>query len=65
MRDTGVRRVLIYCSDCKFSHHIPISADQWPDDVRRSDLESQFMCSACRKRGADVLPDWQSVEVYA
>jgi len=34
MRDTGVRGILIYCSDYKCSHSIAISADQWPDDVR-------------------------------
>ena len=58
MRDSGVRRVLIYCSDYKFSHHIAISADQWPDDVRLSDIEDRFVCKACGKRGADVRPDW-------
>ena len=65
MRESGVRGVLIYCGDYKCSHSIAISGDEWPDDVRLFELESQFVCSACRKRGADVLPDWQSVEVYA
>ena len=59
MRDTGVRGVLIYCSDYKCSHSIAISADQWPDDMRLSDLEPQFVCKACGKRGADVRPDFQ------
>ena len=40
MRESGVRGVLIYCSDYKCSHHIAINGDQWPDDVRLSDLES-------------------------
>jgi hypothetical protein len=56
MRDMGVRGVLIYCSDYKCSHSIAISADPWPDDVRLSDLEARFVCSACGKRGADVGP---------
>ena len=60
MRDSGVRRVLIYCSDYKFSHRIAISADQWPDDIGLSDLESRFVCSACGKREADVRPDRQA-----
>ena len=58
MRDSGVRRVLIYCSDYKFSHHIAISADQWPDDVRLSDIEGRFLCKACGNRGADISPNF-------
>jgi hypothetical protein len=39
-------------------HSTAISADQWPDDVRLSDIEDRFICSACGKRGADVRPDF-------
>jgi hypothetical protein len=35
-----------------------ISADDWSDDVRLSDLEEKFTCTACGKRGADVRPDF-------
>jgi hypothetical protein len=28
MRDTGVRRLLVYCSDYRCSHSIAISADR-------------------------------------
>jgi hypothetical protein len=49
MRDMGVRGLLIYCSDCKCSHSIAISADPWPDHVRLSDLEPRFVCKALRK----------------
>ena len=58
MRDAGVRGLLFYCSDYKCSHSIAFSADQWPDDVRLSDLEARFICQACGKRGADVRPDF-------
>jgi hypothetical protein len=58
MRSTGVRGILVYCSDYKCSHSIAISADPWPDDARLSDLEPQFVCKACGKRGADVRPDF-------
>jgi hypothetical protein len=58
MRDSGVRGVLIYCSDYRCSHSIAISGDQWHDDVRLSDLEPRFVCSACGKRGADIRPDF-------
>jgi hypothetical protein len=56
MRDMGVRGILIYCADYKCSHSIAISADQWPDDVRLSDLEPRFSCQACGRKGADVRP---------
>jgi hypothetical protein len=54
----GGRGVLIYCSDYKCSHHIAISADQWPDDVRLSDIEDRFVCSGRGRRGADTRPDF-------
>src|ERR1700736_4172962 len=58
MRTAGVRGALIYCSDYKCSHSTAISANQWPDHVRLSDLEARFVCKACGKRGADVRPDF-------
>lgn len=58
MRSTGIRGLLIYCSDYKCSHHIAISADPWPDDVRLSDIEPRFVCQACGTKGADVRPDF-------
>ena len=58
MRASGVRGVLIYCSDFRCSHSTAISADRWPDDVRLSDLEQRFTCKACGRRGADVRPNF-------
>jgi hypothetical protein len=58
MPAAGVRGLLIYCSDYKCSHSTAISADEWPDDVRLSDLEPRFVCKACGKRGADVRPNF-------
>jgi hypothetical protein len=58
MPAAGVRSVLIYCADHHCSHSIAISADQWPDHVRLSDLEPRFVCKACGRRGADVRPDF-------
>jgi hypothetical protein len=54
MRASGIRDLLIYCSDYRCSHSIQMSADRWPDHVRLSDIEPQFVCKACGKRGADV-----------
>jgi hypothetical protein len=31
-------RLLVYCSDFRCSHLVATSADQWPDDLRLSDL---------------------------
>jgi hypothetical protein len=58
MREMGVRGVLILCADYQCSHSIAVSADQWPDDLRLSDIEDRFTCTACGKRGADVRPDF-------
>jgi hypothetical protein len=60
----GVRGSLSI-ADYHCSHWIATSGDQWPDDVRLSDLEPKFACQACGRRGADVRPDWQSAEEYA
>jgi hypothetical protein len=53
-----MRGVVVYCQDYKCSHSQPLNADQWPDDLRLSDIEQQFVCKACGKRGADVRPDF-------
>jgi hypothetical protein len=58
MRKRGVRGILVYCGDYKCSHSLAISGDAWPDDVRLSDIEQRFVCTACRKRGADARPDF-------
>lgn len=52
----GTRKILVYCADYKCSHHIEMSADQWGDEVRLSDIEPMFVCQKCGKRGADVRP---------
>jgi hypothetical protein len=46
MRNGGVRGILVYCSDYKCSHSLAISGDAWPDDVRLSDIERRFICTA-------------------
>jgi hypothetical protein len=45
-------------SDYRCSHHVAVTADQWADDVRLSDIEPRFVCGTCGKRGADVRPDF-------
>jgi hypothetical protein len=58
MRASGVRGLLIYCSDYRCSHSTAISGDSWPDDVRLSDIEPRFTCQACGRKGADVRPNF-------
>jgi len=55
---SGVRGLMVYCSDYRCSHYIAISGDRWPDDVRLSDIEPRFTCNVCEQRGADVRPNF-------
>jgi hypothetical protein len=59
MRESGVFSVMVFCSDYRCSHSVAMHADRWPDHVRLSDIEPQFVCQACGKRGANVRPDFQ------
>jgi hypothetical protein len=58
MRDSGVRELLMYCSDYKCSRLVTMSGGRWPEDLRFSDIEPRFIWSACGNRGADVRPDF-------
>jgi hypothetical protein len=57
MRESGVCGVLVYCADYRCSHSTAISADQWQDHLRLSDIEPRFTCQACGHRGADERLD--------
>jgi hypothetical protein len=57
--DGGPTGILVYCADYRCSHSIAMSANQWPDEVRLSDLEPRFVSKACGKRGADVRPHFE------
>jgi hypothetical protein len=67
MRAAGVRGILVYCADYRCSHSIEALADRWADDVRLSDIEPRFVCTACGKCGADVRPNfsWNKPPVAA
>jgi hypothetical protein len=62
MREMGVHGVVVHCADYRCSHSVKLSADQWADDVRLSDIEDRFTCKACGKRGADARPDFSQVQ---
>ena len=53
-----MRGIIVYCADYRCSHSVAISGDQWADEVRLSDIEPGFVCTACGKRGTDVRPDF-------
>lgn len=59
MRNSGVRGLLVYCSDYRCGHLKKLWPDEvaiWPDEVRLSDLEPRFVCKECGTRGADIRP---------
>jgi hypothetical protein len=56
MRQSGPRRLLVYCGDYKCAHSVVIDAAPWGDDVRLSDIEPKLTCRVCGRRGADVRP---------
>ena len=58
MREAGVFGVVVFCGDYHCSHSTTLPADRWPDQVRLSDIEPQFVCKVCGKRGADVRPNF-------
>ena len=63
MRASGVRDVLIYCRDHRCPHHVESNADGWADDVRLSDIEDNFTCTRCGRRGADVRPKFSDARM--
>jgi hypothetical protein len=46
LRASRIRDVLIYCADYRCTHHVKVSGDRWGDDVRLSDIEPGFVCTA-------------------
>jgi hypothetical protein len=60
---SGPTRLLIYCGDSRCAHHVEISAERWPDDVRLSDLEPKFTCQVCGHKGADVRPVFEPAHI--
>ncbi|AHY53066.1 hypothetical protein QIH85_14865 [Bradyrhizobium japonicum] len=58
MRAAGVQGIILaYCADYRCGHSVALTAGQWPDNLRLSDLEPRFVCKACGQRGAEIRPD--------
>jgi hypothetical protein len=58
MRESGAHGVVVFCSDYHCSHSTRLPADRWPDDVRLSDIEPQFVCrrAASAAQNSKSLP---------
>lgn len=56
MREIGLRGLLIYCH-C--GHHVALSADRWPDEMRLSASNPGACAKLAGYRGADVRPDFE------
>lgn len=63
MRAAGASGVVVFCSDHKCAHSVKLDADCWPDSLRLSDIEQQFVCRVCGRRGADVRPDYHGASM--
>jgi hypothetical protein len=66
LREQGVRGVLIYCADYHCSHSVAISGDQWPDELRLSEIEAHggrlFLISngsETQSRPLTSAPSWR------
>ena len=58
--EMGVHGAVVSCQNYQCSSHsLSLNAERWSDDLRLSDIEQQYVCQACGKRGADVRPDWR------
>jgi hypothetical protein len=57
MRDSGVREILVDCSDYRRSNSMVLMADHRSGDVRLSNIEVRFVCSVCGERAAEVRPN--------
>jgi hypothetical protein len=49
MRQSGARRLHVFCGDYKCSHSVVIDTDCWPESLRLPDLEAMFVCRPSRR----------------
>ncbi|MGY4237265.1 hypothetical protein ACVIIW_006212 [Bradyrhizobium sp. USDA 4449] len=59
MREMGLRGILVYCH-C--GHHVALRVDRWPDHMRLFDIEPRFVCGGRGNRGAEVRPNFESLD---
>ncbi|WP_271619128.1 hypothetical protein [Bradyrhizobium sp. CCBAU 51745] len=58
LRSTGVRDLIVFCLDYRCSHNVKLAAvyvDRWPNELRISQLEPRFVCTACGMRGSCIV----------
>ena len=46
------------CAPDMYSHSMMTDAYCWTDNLRLCDIEGQFICQRCGKRGADMRPEF-------
>jgi len=56
LHETGVSEVLVHCTDYKCAHHVTMMTEYWPDRLRFSDIEANFVCQVSGRGGADIRP---------
>ena len=59
----GPTRLIVYCGDYKCAHSVVISAERWPDEVRLSDLETEFTCQSADIEAADIRPFFEQAKM--
>jgi hypothetical protein len=65
LRATGVRDLLVFCQDYRCVHNVKLATDyvdRWPDEIRISQLEPRFVCTACGMRGSIIVAGSNSTE---
>ncbi|WLA68568.1 hypothetical protein [Bradyrhizobium diazoefficiens] len=58
LRATGVRDLIVFCQDYRCSHNVKLATeyvDRWSDEIRISQLEPRFVCTACGMRGSNIV----------
>jgi hypothetical protein len=64
IREHGVRRLLIYCTEGLWCYHSAvIDADRWPDDTVLLDLDRKLVCTKCGIIGGQVRPNWDEADL--
>lgn len=55
-----MRDLIVFCQDYRCGHNVKLSAAQWPDEIRLSQIEPRFVCNACSQRGAILRGDGEA-----
>jgi len=62
---SGVRGCADLLPGPPLQHRVETNADGWADDIRLSDIEPNFTCIRCGKRGAEIRPKFSQAKISA